>query len=92
MLLCGLHMVRNGIMRAFGSKLRRVLGATLHNSLLALLAGVGLVGNGDAAVAFSHYTGHHTSRVWASKSVVHTPGGGDGEKPSSLSEDPSTKG
>jgi phosphate:Na+ symporter len=42
LLLWGLHMVRSGIMRAFGSELRRVLGAALHNRFLALLAGIGV--------------------------------------------------
>ncbi len=42
LLLWGLHMVRSGIMRAFGSELRRVLGRALRNRFLALLAGVGV--------------------------------------------------
>jgi phosphate:Na+ symporter len=42
LLLWGLHMVRSGIMRAFGSGLRRVLGAALRNRFLALLAGIGV--------------------------------------------------
>jgi phosphate:Na+ symporter len=42
LLLWGLHMVRSGIMRAFGSELRRVLGAALRNRFLALLAGIGV--------------------------------------------------
>jgi phosphate:Na+ symporter len=42
LLLWGLHMVRSGIMRAFGSELRRVLGRTLRNRFLALLAGIGV--------------------------------------------------
>jgi phosphate:Na+ symporter len=42
LLLWGLHMVRSGIMRAFGSGLRRFLGTALHNRLLALLAGIGV--------------------------------------------------
>jgi phosphate:Na+ symporter len=40
LLLWGLRMVRSGIMRAFGSELRRVLNKALRNRLLALLAGV----------------------------------------------------
>ena len=40
LLLWGLHMVRSGIMRAFGSELRRVLNVALRNRLLALLAGI----------------------------------------------------
>src|SRR6201995_2169889 len=42
LLLWGLHMVRSGIMRAFGSDLRRVLGTALRNRFLALLAGIGV--------------------------------------------------
>jgi phosphate:Na+ symporter len=42
LLLWGLHMVRSGIMRAFGSSLRRVLGTALRNRFLALLAGIGV--------------------------------------------------
>jgi phosphate:Na+ symporter len=42
LLLWGLHMVRSGVMRAFGSGLRRFLGTALHNRFLALLAGIGV--------------------------------------------------
>jgi phosphate:Na+ symporter len=42
LLLWGLHMVRSGIMRAFGSDLRRVLSTALRNRFLALLAGIGV--------------------------------------------------
>jgi phosphate:Na+ symporter len=35
-------MVRSGIMRAFGSELRRALSTALRNRLLALLAGIGV--------------------------------------------------
>jgi phosphate:Na+ symporter len=42
LLLWGLHMVRSGIMRAFGSELRRLLSTALQNRLLALLAGIGV--------------------------------------------------
>src|SRR5579859_251121 len=40
LLLWGLHMVRSGIVRAFGSGLRRFLGAGLRNRFLAFLAGL----------------------------------------------------
>jgi phosphate:Na+ symporter len=40
LLLWGLHMVRSGIVRAFGSDLRRILGVALRNRFLALAAGV----------------------------------------------------
>src|SRR5579871_5040344 len=42
LLLWGLHMVRSGIVRAFGSDLRRALGAAVRNRFLALVAGIGL--------------------------------------------------
>ena len=42
LLLWGLHMVHSGIMRAFGSELRRLLSTALQNRLLALLAGIGV--------------------------------------------------
>jgi phosphate:Na+ symporter len=42
LLLWGLHMVRSGIMRAFGSELRRLLSTALRNRFLALLAGIGV--------------------------------------------------
>src|ERR1700746_2814400 len=42
LLLWGLHMVRSGIVRAFGSDLRRFLGTALRNRFLAFLAGLGV--------------------------------------------------
>jgi phosphate:Na+ symporter len=35
LLLWGLHMVRSGIMRAFGSGLRRILSTALQNRLIS---------------------------------------------------------
>jgi phosphate:Na+ symporter len=40
LLLWGLHMVHSGIVRAFGSDLRRFLGKALRNRVLAFLAGI----------------------------------------------------
>src|SRR5689334_1700250 len=40
LLLWGLHMVRSGIVRAFGSDLRRLLGTALRNRARATLAGL----------------------------------------------------
>jgi phosphate:Na+ symporter len=40
LLLWGLHMVQTGIVRAFGSGLRRFLGTALRNRFLAFLAGL----------------------------------------------------
>jgi len=42
LLLWGLRMVRSGVMRAFGSELRRLLSTVLRNRFLALLAGIGV--------------------------------------------------
>jgi phosphate:Na+ symporter len=39
LLLWGVHMVRSGVLRAFGSGLRRLLGRALRNRLAACLAG-----------------------------------------------------
>src|SRR5580693_7615183 len=40
LLLWGLHMVHSGIVRAFGSDLRRFLGMALRNRFAAFLAGI----------------------------------------------------
>ena len=40
LLLWGLHMVRTGIVRAFGADLRRLLGVGLRNRFLAFVAGM----------------------------------------------------
>ena len=42
LLLWGTHMVQTGVQRAFGSKLRSILGSALRNRFRALLAGVGV--------------------------------------------------
>ena len=42
LLLWGLHMVQSGILRAFGTDLRRLLGAALKTRLTAFLAGLGI--------------------------------------------------
>jgi len=42
LLLWGLHMVRTGVLRAFGPDLRRVLGKALRNRFSAFAAGLGL--------------------------------------------------
>src|SRR5580704_10416120 len=40
LLLWGVHMVRTGVQRAFGAKLRSFLGTALRNRFRAFLAGV----------------------------------------------------
>jgi phosphate:Na+ symporter len=42
LLLWGLHMVRSGIMRTFGSDLRRILGVATRNRFTAFFAGIGI--------------------------------------------------
>jgi phosphate:Na+ symporter len=42
LLLWGLHMVHSGVVRAFGSDIRRILSAALGNRVKAFLAGVGV--------------------------------------------------
>jgi phosphate:Na+ symporter len=42
LLLWGVHMVQTGVQRAFGAKLRVILGKALRNRLKAFLAGVGV--------------------------------------------------
>jgi phosphate:Na+ symporter len=42
LLLWGLHMVHSGVVRAFGSDLRRFLGTALRNRFLAFVAGMGV--------------------------------------------------
>ena len=42
LLLWGVHMVRSGVLRAFGGDLRRLLGRALRNRLAACLAGIGV--------------------------------------------------
>jgi phosphate:Na+ symporter len=40
LLLWGMHMVQSGVVRAFGSNLRTVIGQTLHNRFAAVGAGL----------------------------------------------------
>src|ERR1700739_14740 len=42
LLLWGVHMVRTGMQRAFGAKLRTFLGSALRNRFKAFLAGIGV--------------------------------------------------
>src|SRR5258708_21041282 len=42
LLLWGLHMVRTGVLRAFGPNLRQLLSTALGNRLAAFAAGLGL--------------------------------------------------
>src|ERR1700739_4923599 len=42
LLLWGIHMVNSGVLRAFGSDLRRILGVGLRTRMHAVLAGLGV--------------------------------------------------
>src|SRR5690349_7483153 len=42
LLICGVHMVQTGVMRAFGPQLRRALGYALGKRMRAILAGLGV--------------------------------------------------
>ena len=42
LLVWGTHIVRAGIMRAYGGELRRILGSSISNRFHAFLAGIGV--------------------------------------------------
>ena len=44
LLVWGTHIVRAGIMRAYGGELRRILGSSIENRFHAFLAGIGVTG------------------------------------------------
>ena len=70
LLLWGLHMVRSGIMRAFGSDLRRVLSQALRNRLTAFVAGLGIT----AVLQSSTATGLMTTSLVTRGLVGLVPG------------------
>ena len=43
LLVWGTHIVRTGILRVYGARLRRVLGHNLNNRVAAFLAGTGVI-------------------------------------------------
>ena len=69
LLLWGLHMVRSGILRAFGPDLRRFLGKALRNRFAAFGAGLGLT----ALLQSSTATGLITSSFTAEGLVNLVP-------------------
>jgi phosphate:Na+ symporter len=75
LLLWGLHMVRSGILRAFGPQLRRLLSKALSNRMAAFLAGCALT----AVLQSSTATGIMTASFAAEGLVaLAAPGhGGD---------------
>ena len=69
LLLWGLHMVLSGVLRAFGSDLRRLLGKTLGNRFSAFAAGLGLT----ALLQSSTATGLMTASLAADGVVSLVP-------------------
>lgn len=69
LLLWGVHMVSTGMMRAFGSDLRRVLGRSLRYRLNAFLVGLGVT----AALQSSTATGLMATSFVASGVIGLTP-------------------
>jgi phosphate:Na+ symporter len=69
LLLWGLHMVHSGIVRAFGSDLRRTLGTALKNRFAAFLAGAGIT----ALLQSSTATGLMTAAFAAGGAVSLVP-------------------
>jgi phosphate:Na+ symporter len=69
LLLWGLHMVRSGIVRAFGSDLRRLLGIALRNRVTAFAAGVGVT----ALLQSSTATGLMVTSFAASRLISFVP-------------------
>ncbi|MFI4981888.1 MAG: Na/Pi symporter, partial [Nevskiales bacterium] len=70
LLLWGARMVQTGIVRAFGSDLRRLLGAGLNNRFAALLAGIGVT----ALLQSSTATGLMATSFAAGGLVALVPG------------------
>src|SRR5690348_5151757 len=69
LLLWGLHMVQSGILRAFGSDLRRLLSKALGNRLAAFAGGLGLT----ALLQSSTATGLMTASFAAEGLVALVP-------------------
>src|SRR5262247_1662435 len=69
LLLWGLHMVQSGILRAFGSELRRLLSKALGNRFAAFAAGLGLT----AVLQSSTATGLMTASFAAEGLVALVP-------------------
>lgn len=69
LLLWGTHMVRTGVQRAFGARLRSLLGSALRSRFTALLAGAGVT----AALQSSTATGLMTTGFTASGLVGLVP-------------------
>jgi phosphate:Na+ symporter len=69
LLLWGLHMVHSGIVRAFGSDLRRVLGNALRNRVRAFFAGMAVT----ALLQSSTATGLMTASFVAGGTVALVP-------------------
>jgi phosphate:Na+ symporter len=61
LLLWGLHMVQSGILRAFGSGLRRLLAGALRNRFAAFAAGIGLTALLQSSTATALITSSFTA-------------------------------
>jgi phosphate:Na+ symporter len=61
LLLWGLHMVRTGILRAYGADLRRVLSKAVGNRLLAVAAGLGFTALLQSSTATALMTASFTA-------------------------------
>src|SRR5881628_1804182 len=61
LLLWGLHMVHSGILRAFGSDLRQLLGKALNNRFTAFAAGLGLTALLQSSTATALITSSFTA-------------------------------
>ena len=72
LLLWGLHMVQSGIMRAFGSDLRRVLSKACDNRFSAFAAGLGLTALLQSSTATglmtASFAAEGTGRRWCLRS------------------------
>ena len=70
LLLWGMHMVQSGVVRAFGSRLRRVIGRTLSNRFAAIAAGLVVT----AMLQSSTATAMMTTSLAADGTVALVPG------------------
>ena len=61
LLLWGLHMVRSGILRAFGPDLRVLLAKALNNRFSAFVAGIGLTALLQSSTATALITSSFTA-------------------------------
>jgi phosphate:Na+ symporter len=63
LLLWGLHMIRSGVLRAFGPDLRRLLSTALGNRFAAFAAGLGLTALLQSSTATGLMAASFTARA-----------------------------